>query len=155
MSKVKTQEIIHLLDKGYRPYKAQVPPAYYKEQRCFEPAKAEWFARPVSRRNKVATFICLGCSKRCCTANPEGWQLLLEINPDTPGAVVIIPAQRVSVEELLRIKKVLSLKEAAFVLNVSRPTVQAMIDEGRLEVVPGSPIRVTVESVERNLLPAI
>ncbi len=153
MSKIKTEELIKLLDAGYRQYKGQVPPSFYMERRCFDPKKAEWFGRAISHKNKTASFICLGCSKRCCAVDPEGWQLLLEVSPDTPGAVMVAVAERLSVDELLRIKKALQIKEAAFALNVSRNTVQKMIDEGLLDTVPGTPIRVTVESVKRNLAP--
>jgi excisionase family DNA binding protein len=43
--------------------------------------------------------------------------------------------------------------EAAWVLNVSDSQMYEWIDEGMLERVPGTPLRVTPDSVQRLLLP--
>lgn len=60
---------------------------------------------------------------------------------------------RLSVDDLLRLKRVLRVDEAAWALNVSRQKVHDWIEEGVLDAVPGAPVRVTCSSVERILLP--
>ncbi|WP_027188213.1 DNA-binding protein [Desulfovibrio cuneatus] len=149
----KTLEIVDLLDKGFRPYSGHVPEAFYKERRCHDPKKAEWFFRPWSEEHKMSRFLCLGCRKRCVAVDPLGFQILLPVKPTRPGSVVFAPMHAITVEELLRIKSVLRLDEAAWALNVSRTTVSNMVEEGTLDVVPGVPIRVTSASVQRNLQP--
>ncbi len=151
MSKI--SDIIALLDKGFIHHPHAAPDAFYKQRRCPKPQKADWFARPLSEKHKNARFVCLGCSRRCSAIDPEGWKTLMPHRPSRPGAVAFAVVERLTVDEMLRIKRVLRVNEAAWALNVSRPKVHEWIDEGLLELVPGSPIRVTSASVQRILAP--
>lgn len=147
----KTKEILELTDMGFYYYKGKVPESFYVEQGCFIPKKAEWFVRPWSKKHKNTLFICLGCPKRCRATDPEGWQLMLPVKKNFPGEIALAVVESISADELLRIKKVLRVNEAAWALNISRQQVHEWIQQGILDQVPGAPIRVTVESVQRNL----
>lgn len=149
----KTKEILQLLELGYRLYGGTVPEDFYRQARCPDPEKAEWFTRPWSDTHKHSRYICLGCGKRCATVNPKGWQLLLPLRQARPGAVVLAVAEELTVDDLLRCRKVLRVDEAAWALSVSRQKVHEMIACGDLDTVRGTPARVTSASVKRNLEP--
>lgn len=151
MSVVK--DILTLLDKGYMYYSGYVPENFYRDRRCQNPKKAEWFSRPLSKEHKHSRYICIGCRKRCSVADPAGWQVLLPVNPKRTSAVAFAPAWPLSVEELLNAKSVLRTDEAAWALNLSQNVIYDMIQDGRLDAVEGFPVRVTVESVRRRLEP--
>lgn len=150
----KTQDILDLLDKGFVPYPCMIPGSFYSNRRCLRKEKAEWFMRPGLEPAEATRAVCLGCKRRCAVVNPRGWPELREKpNPARPGVVAFSLVERISVDELLRMKRVLRVDEAAWVLNVSRQTVHRWVEEGVLEQVPGAPVRVTCHSVERILLP--
>lgn len=151
----KTKEIIELLEKGYAHYGGYVDEAVYTERKCHNPKKADWFCRPWSEEHKTSRYICLGCYKRCSLIDPKGFQLLLPVSRQKATQVGIFTAYKLSVDELLRSKRVLRVDEAAWALSVSKMTVYKWVDEGRLEAVPGPPLRVTSASVARNLEPAV
>lgn len=151
----KTQDIVNLLDKEYIPFSGKIPGGFYEKRKCRNPEKAEWFFRPRREGQGMSKGVCLGCKRRCSVVDPEGWPELAERRkPSRPGAVAFTVVERISVDELLRLKRVLRVDEAAWVLNVSRQKVLHWTEEGLLEQVPGSPVRVTCRSVERILLPA-
>lgn len=150
----KTQDIVDLLDKGFIPVSLDIPDGFCKRRRCGRKEKAEWFLRPRPKSSGQAKGICLGCKRRCAVVNPPDWP---EIHADgkapRPGLVAFSLVERISVDDLLRLKRVLRVDEAAWALSVSRQTVHRWVEEGRLEQVAGSPLRVTSHSVERFLLP--
>ena len=52
-------------------------------------------------------------------------------------------------DELLSRRKLLQIREAAYILNVSTRLVRHMISRGELPCVPGTPIRIPTEAVRR------
>ena len=145
------RDIVALLEKGFVPYTGRVPEQFYSDRGCLAPKKAEWFIRPWSESHRHSRYICLGCRKRCTVVDPAGWQLLLPIAPSRPGTVIFAPAMPLTADDMLRIKRVLRTDEAAWVLNISRNLVYDMIQDGRLEALACEPVRVTTESVRRQL----
>lgn len=144
--------VVTLLDKGYMPYPCQVPRDVYEAQRCTAPARAVWFVRPASEAHKMTRFHCLGCRKRCVLVDPQGFQAVLPMRT-RPAPVALVEAQQLTALELVRLGRPLRVAEAAWVLNVSDSQMYEWIDEGMLERVPGTPLRVTPESVQRLLQP--
>lgn len=147
------RDIVDLLDRGFVPYGGTVPETVYQERHCRTPKRAEWFVRPWSETHRHSRYMCLGCRRRCTVVDPAGWQLLLPVTPTRPSTVVFAPATPLTADELLRIKKVLRADEAAWVLNISRNVVYEMIQDGRLDALGDTPVRVTRESVLRRLEP--
>jgi len=147
------RDMLDLLERGFRHYSGHVPEEYYTVRRCRTPQKAEWFSRPWSEEHKQTRYVCLGCSRRCWAIDPVGWQMLLPVGDSRPGAVVFAPMMPLTADDLLRMRRVLRVDEACFVLNIGRTTFYEWTQDGRLDVVPGTPIRVTVQSVCRNLEP--
>ena len=153
---VKTSTILDLLEKGYIPFEGNVPSRFYTGKRCKCKKKAEWFLRPKQKMSEPSRGICLGCRKRCVVINPRAWPVVLEETESSRESTVqYVQVERVSVDELLRMKRVLRVEEAAWALNVSRQKVHRWVDEGILEQVAGNPLRVTTASVERVLQPYI
>lgn len=150
----KTQEILDLLSQGFVPYPHTVPSGFYEKRRCRSRDRATWFMRPRPKEGGTVRAICLGCKKRCSAVNPRIWPVLLEADaPSRNGVMLYTRLERVSVDDLLRMKRVLRVEEAAWALNVSRQKVRHWLEEGVLEKVPGSPVRITVMSIERILRP--
>lgn len=150
----KTLDIIALLDKGFVPYSFTVPQSFYKGQQCLTPKKADWFIRPWENGTHQLKCICLGCRRRCVAVDPEDWPSIhIAKKPSRPGVVAFAVVEKLSVDELLRLKRVLRVDEAAWILNISRQKVHDWVEEGLLDPVPGTPVRVTASSVQRNLSP--
>ena len=150
----KTLDIITLLDKGFVPYSSGVPVKFYKKQQCSDPRKAEWFTRPWENDSHHLRLICLGCRRRCVVVDPEGWpSVYVDKMLSRPGAVAFATVERLNVKELLNMKPVLRVDEAAWILNISRQKVHDWVEEGLLDTVPGTPVRVTSVSVQKNLVP--
>ena len=150
----RTQDILDLLDKGFVPYSCKVPLSYYQKKRCGKKDKAEWFTRPRQKTGEPVRYICLGCKRRCAAVNPSGWTELLDMRGEARLAVVAYTqVERISVDDMLRLKRVLRVEEAAWALNVGARKIRDWIDEGLLEPVPGRPVRVTCRSVSRVLQP--
>lgn len=150
----KIKDILELLEKGYVPYSCEPPDRFYQKRGCRRKDKAEWFMRPRPKPGEAVRCACLGCRKRCVVVNPRSWSIVLdEAGPSRPGMVIYSQVERITVDELLRIKRVLRVEEAAWALSVSRQKIYHWLDEGLLEQVPGSPLRVTSASVDRILQP--
>ncbi|MEG6550424.1 hypothetical protein V6C53_09320 [Desulfocurvibacter africanus] len=60
--------------------------------------------------------------------------------------------RQASARQLLESKLLLRMDEAAFILNISESEGRNYVDEGRLEAHPEPPLRVTMESVRREML---
>jgi len=52
-------------------------------------------------------------------------------------------------DELLSRRKLLQIREAAYILNISTRLVRNMISSGQLPHVPGTPIRIPTEAIRR------
>lgn len=149
----KTQLLLQLLDKGYRLYTGQVPDYVYVKKRCPHPESAEWVARPMSKEYSQSSYVCFGCDRQCVELDPTGWQILLPVQARQPSLTAFVAAWPASAEELIENRLVLRVDEAAWVLNVSTKTIYRMLQEGKLRVVEGNPVRVTTESLRPWLTP--
>lgn len=145
------KDILTLMEKGFLPYRAKIPSDFYEKVKCRFPKKAEWFFRPWDKTRTQSRYICLGCRRRCVEVDPEGWQILLPVQLRLPSSVVLLPAMQVSADDLLRLRRVLRIHEACWVLGVKRSLLYEMVEDGRLDALEGMPLRVTVESVQRRL----
>lgn len=136
------RDILTLLGEGWVPYEGAVDQAAYDRLGCPDARRATWFQRE-------ATWWCLGCKRRCLTADPAGFQLSLVTRPRVRILFADLPM--VTADELLRIKRWLRVPEAAFCLNVSEREVRYMVDAAKLDRHPDAPLRVSVESVRREM----
>ncbi|MBU1002774.1 MAG: DNA-binding protein [Proteobacteria bacterium] len=144
MSKQMVREILAMLDRGFLPYDGEVEESVYVRLRCPSPARAAWF------QHEGKTWLCLGCKRRCVTADSAGFQLLLATRYPVRLAFADLPL--VTAEELLRCKTLLRPDEAMFCLGgISRRKFDYMVDSGILERHPALPVRVTAESVKMEM----
>jgi hypothetical protein len=150
----KTQDMIALLEGGFRPYTGRVPRSFYLERKCYRPSRAEWYCRPGNVECPHMHCVCLGCRRKCAAFNPKDWPILAKFDKSAREETVFFAlVEQVSVETMLRLKRVLRVEEAAWALNVGPAKVRRWAEEGVLETVPGHPVRVTTASVRRNLEP--
>ena len=149
----KTLDRMQLLDNGFVPYSGTVAKESYDKLGCpaTQRKKAEWYVLPKTKNRMRTRYICLGCKKRCTEFESEHWPSFVLKNQDRPGRVIFMEVDRITVDELLNIKKVLRIDEAAYALNIGKTKVFEMLQDGRLEQVKGTPARVTTESVRRLL----
>lgn len=143
MSRV--SDLLKVLSQGFLPYTGQVGGEVYENLGCPDKQrKPEWFVRE-------GLFLCLGCSRRCVPTGTTGFELLLPVsyNKRLKAAFAYLPLA--SAHQLLTMKVLLRIDEAAWALNVSPQQVRNYVDEGRLEAHPDPPMRVTTKSVRREL----
>lgn len=135
--KSKIDQIIKLTQCGWRAYEGQATGAVYDHLSCekTQRGRARWFA-------KGDLLICIGCDRACTLPCPEGFQLPLFRYPAPPR-----PAFRLSPDELMARRKLLTANEIAYILNVSPRQVRNMIHEGRFQVTKLAPMRVPVAEV--------
>lgn len=135
-------DMLRLLSEGFAPYTGKVEDNVYAGFGCKTVAAARWMHRD-------GVFICLGCPKQCHQAGSKGFETVVTMPARARRlAFAVLPA--VSAEELLGKKKLLSIPEVQFILNVGRSTVFNLLEEGVLERHPDLPTRVTVESVRKE-----
>ncbi|MDL2207612.1 helix-turn-helix domain-containing protein [Desulfovibrio sp. OttesenSCG-928-M16] len=149
----KISDLLQLLENGYRLYTGTVPQNIYLKKFCPHPKRAEWLAKTLNRQYTHCCYVCLGCDRMCSEMNPTGWQLLLPLATLQPAQTAFVAAWPTSAEEMLVNKMVLRVDEASWVLNVSTRTVYRMLQEGKLRIVEGLPVRVTTESIRSCLTP--
>jgi excisionase family DNA binding protein len=150
----KTQDLIILLENNFLPYPGHVPRNFYLGRQCRRPSRAEWYCREGRGGAFKMHFLCLGCRRKCVEVDPD-WPIFAKLRtPPHRETVFFALVDKMSVDELLRLKRVLRVEEAAWALNVSHQKVRNWVEEGVLEHVPGNPIRVTSDSVRRNLEPS-
>lgn len=140
------EDVIMLITAGFQVYRGEVPESAYAHLKCFRSDMARWF-----RRNR--NYVCLGCGRRCSVADPEGFQLCLDLPVrhkkvayffDDPPA---IPDR-----QLLENKELLHPDEAAAILRVNRPPLKALIDAGTIGPVRiRNSLRVRSEDVRKVL----
>lgn len=139
-------EVVNLLDRGFRPYHDMVDGPVYERLHCERPKRAKWFMRADDM-----ACVCLGCRRRCSVASGQGFRPLLPL-PRKPMKVAFVDLPMVTVDRLLEVKRVLRTDEAAWALGVSERLVIDWANAGRLErVADGRPLRVTTESVQAEL----
>ena len=142
-SKRVIEDLLALLGGGYVPYTGQVEGKIYERHRCPRPEKATWFTRG-------GRYLCLGCARRCVQAEGTGFQATLPgVRRGFQVAFALLPS--ITADELVQKKTLLNVNEAAFALCVSPSQVYLMISEGKLVRHEDSPVRVTSESVRKEM----
>lgn len=137
------REILDLLDRGWLPYEGPVDEAVYERLRCRVPERATWFQND-------SGWMCLGCKRRCVTADSSGFQLLLATRGRVDLVFAALPL--VTADELVRCKALLRPEEAMWCLGgISRRKFDYLCDTGILVRHQDLPVRVTAESVRREM----
>lgn len=136
--KSRIDQIIKLTQHGWRAYEGQATAVVYDKLDCEKSrrGRARWFA-------KGDLLICAGCDRGCTLPCPEGFQLSLFKYPAPPHPVFRLPP-----EELMARRKLLTVTEAAYILNVSPRRVRSLIYEGRFNVTKDAPVRIPVAEVK-------
>ena len=136
--KSKIDQIIKLTQTGWRAYEGQATAEGYDKLNCDKTrrGRARWFA-------KGDLLVCIGCDFNCTLPCPEGFQLPLFKYPAAPA-----PVFRLSPDELMSKRKLLTVNEVAYILNISPRQVRHMIQDGRLKVTKCSPQRVPVQDIK-------
>lgn len=135
-------DMLRLLSEGFAPYTGKVEDNVYAGFGCKTVAAARWMHRD-------GVFVCLGCSKQCNQAGHKGFELVKAV-PVRARRLAFAVLPSVSAEELLEKKKLLSIREVEFILNISSRQVYVLLDEGVLDRHPDLPTRITVESARRE-----
>jgi predicted DNA-binding transcriptional regulator AlpA len=135
-------DVLKVLADGYAPYRGAIEGAVFEELRCPDFRRARWFTRE-------GRHLCLGCGRRCAWAG-AGFQAVLPIRGRTEIAFAALPM--VTDGELLRHKLFLRLDEAARILRLSHRQVYRLLDDGQLDRLPDSPVRITSESIREYTL---
>ncbi len=135
--KSKIDQIIKLTQSGWRAYEGQATATVYDNLDCEKGkrGRARWFA-------KGDLLVCIGCDRNCTLSCPDGFQLSLFKYPAPPR-----PAFRLPPDELMAKRKLLTVNETAYVLNISSRQVRRMIYEGRFQVTRDTPARIPVAEV--------
>lgn len=141
MSKALIQDVVTLTHDGWQPYGENPQGEVYKRLACPHMAgmkrKPFWFFRD-------KTFLCVGCQKRCILQNPAGFILPLpvRIRREPPTLYNISP------REMLERHDLLTVRQAAYCLNISERTVYDYIAEGKLARLKEAPVRVRAADVK-------
>ena len=135
-------DMLRLPQRRYVPYRGRVADHVYVRLRCGRARRARWM-------HQGTKYVCLGCGRRCSLIDPSGFELLLPV-PATAKKLAFAVLPAVSARDLLDKKLFLTMPEVEFILNISRSHVYELLDEGRLERHPDSPLRFTVDSVRRE-----
>jgi excisionase family DNA binding protein len=141
MNKRLVREVLMLISQGWRPYNDnpaqevywRVGCPYLGAKRGKEPC---WFVRG-------DIFMCVSCPKSCVLSRPEGFRLPLPIRYDESKKEVL----RRTPGELVTVKSLLRVDEAAYCLNISERSVYDWIAEGKLRKAIGAPVRVSAKDV--------
>lgn len=136
--KSRIDQIIKLTQHGWRAYEGLATAAVYDNLDCEKNrrGRARWFA-------KGDLLICVGCDRSCSLSCPAGFQLSLFKYPAPPH-----PAFRLLPDELLTRRKLLTVTETAYILNISPRRVRSLIYEGRFNVTKEAPTRIPVAEVK-------
>lgn len=132
MNQKAVNEIVMLVNNGWRPYNNQPCNSVYEELKCtvYKKKPPCWFV-------KGDKFLCISCASHCSLFRPHGFQLPLPIHyPVKAFEITKTP------EELIKIRSALTVQEAAYCLNVSPRTIYDMVYTGKLAALREKPIRV-------------
>lgn len=136
------QDIVALTKEGWRLYDAAPVQAVYDRLGCTHAAKGSrskphWFVRDDE-------FMCVGCGKRCILKRPAGFPVPLSIRyRDVPREEPFT----LTPQEMLARRNLLTVKQAAYCLNVSERTVYNLVAEGKLVRLKENPVRIRVDEV--------
>lgn len=144
MSKTLIRDIIELTNAGWRPYPAKPDNAVYVRIGCPNWQKQKpapfWFVRD-------HLYLCVGCVSRCLLENPAGFMPMLPIRRlNAPQ-----PFYSISPKEMIDRHDLLTVRQAAYCLNVSERTIYDYIAEGKLVRLREYPIRVRASEVKAML----
>ena len=144
MSKTLIKDIIALTNEGWRPYPARPENAVYERIGCRNWQKQKpgpfWFVRG-------HLYLCVGCASRCLLENPAGFMPMLPIRwRNTPQ-----PSYSISPKEMIERHALLTVRQAAYCLNVSGRTIYDYIAEGKLVRLREYPVRVRTSDVKAML----
>lgn len=142
MSKTLIQDVVTLTREGWRPYPGQPDNAVYLGVGCPHWQKSAkrpyWFVRD-------KFYLCVGCASRCCLENPAGFQPMLPIQEvEAPKRYY-----NISPAEMLARHDLLTVRQAAYCLNVSERAVYDYISEGKLVSLKEKPLRVLASEVKK------
>lgn len=132
------QDVIALTRDGWRPYPEQPDNSVYIRIGCphWQKKRPYWFVR-----DKL--YLCVGCASRCLLENPAGFVPLLPIRfvrePE--------PLYSISPKEMLARHDLLTVRQAAYCLNVAERTIYDYIAEGKLVRLREKPARVRASEV--------
>ena len=142
MSRTRIQEIVTLTREGWRPYDAEPEQRVYERLGCNyalrgQKRKPFWFVRD-------DVYCCSGCADHCTLKRPVGFPAPLPIRysvvpPDQPYTLTPV--------EMLARYDILTVRQAAYVLNVSERRVYDYIAEGKLIKLKDTPVRVRADEV--------
>lgn len=143
MSRTLIQEIVTLTKEGWRPYNAEPEGAVYrrlgcKYALCGQKRKPFWFVRD-------DVFCCVGCTAHCTLKRPAGFP------PPLPIRYSVIPLDQpytLTPQEMLARHDILTVRQAAYCLNISERQVYDYIAEGKLVKLKDTPVRVRSDEVK-------
>ena len=140
---------LKVLAQGYRPYRGAVENRVYEGLECRTPPAARWFVHDHLPR------MCLGCKRMCIARDAQGFQLTLPMGPPrrtAPGQVMFAQLSALTVDQILTLKRSLTVREAAYCLGCSDRFVYNLLDEGRLKKLGRDTfVRVDAASVRKFL----
>lgn len=135
------QEIISLLNNGFRPYNNQPQNSVYESLTClfYKKNKPAWFY-------KGDIFLCISCNRKCSLHRPTGFQAPIPLKYPHYNDINYF---KNTPQELIVKKASLNMKEVCYCLNMSYSKVYSLIQEGKLTSLNGRPLRVKTEDVQR------
>lgn len=126
-------EIVMLINDGWRPYNNQPEGYVYEGLECsqYKKNRPSWFV-------KGDKYLCISCSSRCALFRPAGFQPPLPLNypqSEEQQSFTLTPL------EMVERKATLNMQEVCYCLNVSYSKAYLWVREGRLIKLVDKPIR--------------
>ena len=144
MSRTRIRDIVTLTREGWRPYESKPERSVYDSLGCKPGRKPFWFVRQ-------DVYLCIGCSQNCTLKRPKGFPPPphpIRYQADPRGQqFALTPA------EMLAKYNLLTVRQVAYILNISERTVYDYIAAGKLVRLKEAPIRVRsreVRELSRN-----
>ena len=144
MSRTRIRDIVTLTREGWRPYESKPDRSVYDSLGCKPGRKPFWFVRQ-------DVYLCIGCSQNCTLKRPKGF-------PPPPHPIRYQAGPRgqqfaLTPAEMLAKYNLLTVRQVAYILNISERTVYDYIAAGKLVRLKEAPIRVRsreVRELSRN-----
>lgn len=135
-------EIVMLINDGWRPYNNQPEGYVYEALLCsrYKKNRPAWFV-------KGDKFLCISCSNHCALYRPVGFQPPLPLSYSDKKTVTF----KLTPRELIKRKSSLTVHETAYCLNISIGKVYKFIYEGKLVKLKENPVRVKSEDIEKMM----
>lgn len=136
--------ITRYIEMGYRAFTGQVSASVYEKLACPAPVFAKWLLYQGATQKKA---VCVGCDKECKPANIDYFSL------DTQFKALDYRKHYYAITptDMVRRHALLTVKQAAYCLNVSERTIYNMIAEGKLVRTRDNPVRVRASEVEQYM----